>query len=134
MLDQLVIESSVHLLSGLVAWSIKYLHCWVCSNRAATREENIRTQQKTAPLRHSEFGLYKENLEEVRKHKKSLCCLHTAEVAGSNPASPTSESGVLQDKYHSKEKGRIKLRPFLTVNRSSQGVPHRPGGLISHRG
>jgi hypothetical protein len=61
----------------------------MCSNRAATRVENIRTQQKTPPLRYCEFGLYKENLEEVRKHKKRLCCLHTAEVAGSIPASPT---------------------------------------------
>jgi hypothetical protein len=27
---------------------------------------------------------------------KLSCCLHTAEVAGSNPASPTQKSGVLQ--------------------------------------
>ena len=46
--------------------------CFVCSNRAATRVENIRTQQKTAPLRPPEFGLYKQTLEEVRKHKKTL--------------------------------------------------------------
>jgi hypothetical protein len=61
----------------------------VCSNRAATRVENIRTQQKTAPLRYLEFGLYKQNLEEARKQEKRLCCLHTAEAAGSIPASPT---------------------------------------------
>jgi hypothetical protein len=29
------------------------------------------------------------NFVDVRTHKKQLRCLHTAEVAGSNPASPT---------------------------------------------
>ncbi len=32
------------------------------------------------------------NRVDVRKHKKSLRCLHTAEAAGSNPASPTSKT------------------------------------------
>ena len=63
----------------------------MCSNRAATRVENIRTQQKTAPLSYPDFALYKQNLEEVGRHKKRLCCLYTAEVAGSIPASPTQE-------------------------------------------
>jgi hypothetical protein len=47
--------------------------CFVCSNRAATRVENIRTQQKTVPLLCSGFGLYKQNLEEARKQEKRLC-------------------------------------------------------------
>jgi hypothetical protein len=77
----------------------------VCSDRAATRVENIRTEQKTAPLRYLGFALYKQNLEEVRKHKKTLRCLHTAEVAGSNPASPTRERSHFAGKTYRRKVG-----------------------------
>jgi hypothetical protein len=55
----------------------------VCSDRAATRVENIRTEQKSAPLSYPGFGLCRRNLVEVMKHKKPLRCLHMAENAGS---------------------------------------------------
>jgi hypothetical protein len=37
------------------------------------------------------LGLGMRIFLDVRTHKKQLCCLHTAEVAGSNPASPTRQ-------------------------------------------
>jgi hypothetical protein len=65
-------NSGMHETSGLRKSAAKTAS--VCSSRtAATRVENIRTRQKTAPLRHPEFGLYKQNLKEVSKHKKRRC-------------------------------------------------------------
>ena len=77
-----------------------------CSNRAATRVENTRTEQKTAPLRYSEFALYKQSLEEVRKHKKRLCCLRTAEVTSSSLVGSTLSSLSLQVKRKDTEDGK----------------------------
>jgi hypothetical protein len=61
-------------------------------------------------------------------------CLCTAEVRGSNPLGSTLKMWIFAGKTLTRKKGRIKIQPFLTVTRSSQDVPHRPRGLISHRG
>jgi hypothetical protein len=80
----------------------------VCSNRAATQVENTRIQQKTAPLRHPEFGLNEQTLEEVRKHEKTLRCLRMTEVTSSSLVGSTPKTAVLQVKYRQgKEADRI---------------------------
>ncbi len=43
------------------------------------------------------FGLNMRNLVDVRTHMKRPRCLHTAEVAGSIPASPTLSVFYLQN-------------------------------------
>jgi hypothetical protein len=83
----------------------------VCSNRAATRVENIRTEQKTAPLSYPGFNLYRQILEEVRKHKKTLRCLHMAEVAGSIGHRP------LDKRLHFQEE-RVNVASILRIQRA----------------
>ena len=85
----------------------------VCSNRAATRVENIRTQQKTAQPSYPGFALNKQTSGEVRKHEKTLRGLHTAEVAGSLGHRPLWKSNVLQDKRVRRRGVGSKHRPFV---------------------
>ena len=51
---------------------------------------------------------------DIRKHKKLRRCLHTTEVAGSNPASPTFVSLSLQVKRKCKEGSGHTLGLFYT--------------------
>ncbi len=59
------------------------------------------------------FGLLMRNCGQRRTPAKASPRIHTAEVAGSNPASPTLKSGGFQDKRIAIEEAPERIRGLL---------------------
>src|ERR687889_1556722 len=66
--------------------------CFACSNRAATRVNLLKRRE----MRQRRNTTICRCFAMSRNLQQPIFCLHTAEVAGSIPASPTSKSFVLQ--------------------------------------
>jgi hypothetical protein len=59
---------------------------------AATEAGYTRTEQENGGARNTENGLYKRDFRQGRTYPESSDLTYKEEVAGSNPASPTSKS------------------------------------------
>jgi hypothetical protein len=73
--------------------------CRACCNRAATGAGHTRTGQENNSAKNTENRLYKRYFRQGRTYPDSVDLTYKEEVAGSNPASPTWESGVLQEEH-----------------------------------
>jgi hypothetical protein len=82
------------------------------------------------------YAVFAGILQAPETSSKLSCRLCTAEVRGSNPLGSTSEKRIFAGKKQAGKQGRkddpALFDSYLTVTRSSEGVPHRPRSLIPH--